>query len=121
MTAFMSDPQVPDPHAVATDDASVSTLPVFDPPPEHVPVLTSLTPNTALAGSQPLGVTVVGENFEPTSVVVAGGEYTWETQYVDAQTLIVTVHPELSVAGTISVFVRNVNAYESGALDFTFT
>ncbi len=116
----MMQQQVPDPHAVATDVNNVFTGPVFAPPPEQTPVLTSLTPNTAVHGAV---TTIVckGSNFTPQSVIVTGNFGVESSgRYVDPTTM--TFVPWTgSQAGVVSVFVQNVNGARSASLNLTLT
>lgn len=112
--------QVPDPHAVVTDINNKPTGSVFAPPASQSPVLTSLTPNTAVHGAL---TTVVckGTGFTPQSVVITGN-YGAESsaRYVDPTTM--TFVPwSGSAAGPITVNVRNVNGALSAPQTLTLT
>lgn len=83
------------------------------------PVLTSLTPNTAVVGDALLDVTVVGDNFSINSVVV--GNVGLRTQFVSPQELIVTIDPTMVTdPQTVPIIVQS-GWYYSDPLDFTFT
>lgn len=117
---FMMKPQVPDPHAVATDNKNVSTVPVFRPDAAQCPVVTSLTPNTAVHNVATL-ITVKGSGFEKGSAIVTGnaGDATSAT-YVDPTTMYFVTRPDSQV-GVAAVYVRNVNGIRSEDANLTFT
>jgi hypothetical protein len=116
----MTQQQIPDPHAVATDNKNVPTFALFTPPPEQTPSLTSLTPNTAVHGA-PTVITIKGARFEPGSKVVTGNFGIESTgRYIDPTTMTFTPWSG-SVAGAITVQVMNVNGAVSNSLTLTLT
>src|SRR3954470_18665003 len=82
------------------------------------PVLLSLDPPSALAGTGSFTLTVNGANF------AAGAQARWNgttrgTQFVDSTKVLVTVlFPDLQTAGTAQVTVTNPGAPASSALQF---
>ena len=83
-------------------DSTKKTLPVTDNP---VPVVTSLSPNSAPAGNHALALTVNGSGFEPTSTVMWNGAPLVST-YVSATALIAAIPtPDLVSAGSAMVKV----------------
>lgn len=88
-TVLLSDPQ----GAALSDDTATGTI-SHDGDAATIPVVTGVVPDTVGLGAYEAEVSVVGRNFEPTSVVtVTGTEVTVvRTAYVDAETLLVTVN-----------------------------
>jgi hypothetical protein len=91
---------------------------------EAAPVVTSLLPSTAAAGSQPLTVTITGTGFTPYSRVITGGTgspFDAEAKYLSATTMTVVIDPRGAVAGTISVAVEDHGVLSNTSVLFTFT
>jgi hypothetical protein len=86
----------------------------------EMPVVTSLSPNTAAIGGADVEMTVAGTGFSEESVIVFnGGDEV--TAYESATALKTTVKPSLAtVEGPVPVAVRNGPAL-SEQLEFTFT
>jgi hypothetical protein len=89
-------------------------------PPNPVPTITSISPNTAPAGSAAVTVTIVGTNFIPATSTVAGSQVNWNatTQTTITPTNITATQIQLTVppaavptllasAGSASVTVYN--------------
>jgi hypothetical protein len=85
-----------------------------------VPTLTSLVPNTAVAGEPSFVVKVVGTGFTPYSVVEVGGTNYAPTTYVSATELRFPIDAKNSVPGVITVKVLEHNIKTAG-VNFTFT
>jgi hypothetical protein len=88
------------------------------------PVVSSLSPNTAAAGSQPLTVTITGTGFTPYSRVISGGSGSpWDSsmKYLSATQLTVVVDPRNAVAGTASIAVEDHGVLSNTTVNFTFT
>ncbi len=86
-----------------------------------VPVLTSLSPNSATAGASSASVSVVGSGFLAGSVVKANG-VARNTTFVDATHLIVDlVSGDLAAAGIVAITVENPapGGGTSNSLNFT--
>ena len=88
--------------------------------PDTPPVVSAVTPNTAVIGGADLTISVTGSNFGDTSVIMFnGGEE--PTTFVSNTELNTIVKP--STAGTPGAFpvaVRN-ESQTSNSVDFTFT
>jgi hypothetical protein len=84
------------------------------------PSITSLAPNTGVAGAGPFTVGVTGMRFTLTSVVEAD-QVAVPTTYVSATQLTAELDPQ--TAGSLSITVRNGGAggEESNAVLFTVT
>jgi hypothetical protein len=84
------------------------------------PSITSLAPNTGVAGAGPFSVGVTGARFIPTSVVEAD-QAAVPTTYVSATQLTAELDPQ--TAGSLSITVRNGGSggEESNAVTFTVT
>lgn len=88
--------------------------------PPAAPVITSLAPNTAVAGVGPaLVVDITGTGFTPWSTVLSGN-YPIPSVYISPTLLRIAQFPKNSVAGTVQVVVidHDVNSAPS---DFVFT
>jgi hypothetical protein len=84
------------------------------------PTITSLAPNTAVAGvGPPLVVDITGTGFTPYSTVLSGN-YPIPSAYVSPTVLRISQWPRNSVAGTVQVVVidHDVNSAPS---NFVFT
>jgi IPT/TIG domain-containing protein len=89
------------------------------------PVVSSISPNTAAAGSQPLVVTITGTGFTAWSTVWSGGSSgsPWDSsaRYVSPTTMTVVVDPRAAVAGTASIAVEDHDLMSNTNINFTFT
>ena len=82
------------------------------------PSLTSLSPNSAAAGSENLWVTVTGTGFVPGAVVFWNGQER-STTFVSATTLKVALpKADLASAATTAVTAKNPNSGVSGSISF---
>jgi hypothetical protein len=87
------------------------------------PTITSLSPNTAVHGAQPLVVTITGTGFTQWSSVVSGGTGSpWDStvKYLSPTQMTIVVDPRPAVAGTASIVVWD-HGVASAASNFTFT
>lgn len=85
------------------------------------PTITSLTPNTAVAGSPgPLSVVVTGTNFTQWTKLQIGGAEALDVQYASPTKMVVLMHPEVSVPGVITVVAWD-HSVSSAASNFTYT
>jgi IPT/TIG domain len=90
-------------------------------PAEPAPTITSLSPNTAVAGSPgPLAVIITGTNFTQWSKVVAGGAEVLSAKYVSPTKMTILMNPQVSVPGVITVYVWDHNV-ASATSNFTYT
>ena len=80
------------------------------------PHIDSITPAAGVVGVEAV-VSVLGSNFEATSVVEIDQVAVGATAFVSATELSLTVTP--AIAGVKSVTVRNANEEESNSVDFT--
>lgn len=88
------------------------------------PVVASISPSTAAAGSQPLMVTITGTGFTPYSRVISGGSGApWDNtaKYLSATTMTVVVDPRGALAGTASIAVEDHGVLSNTTINFTFT
>lgn len=90
------------------------------------PVVTSLSPNTAVSGAAgvPVAVTITGTGFTPYSRLITGGSGSpWDssTKYVDATHLLFVTDPRSAVPGAISVAVEDHGVLSNTNVQFTFT
>jgi hypothetical protein len=89
------------------------------------PVVTSLAPNTAVHGAQPISVIITGTGFTPYSRVISGGGVgsPWDAsaQYLSATQLTFVVDPRGAIAGAISVAVEDHGVLSNTDVVFTFT
>jgi IPT/TIG domain-containing protein len=84
------------------------------------PVLTSITPNTLLAGSTPATIDVFGSGFD-TSCIIYADASPRATFFIDATHLQYTARPDLETSGgTVQISVQG-DSGTSNALPFTFT
>lgn len=88
-------------------------------PPSLTPKLTSLAPNTIMAGSANASVTLTGTKFTAASVVNWNGADV-ATTFVSTTQLTVNVPHSTAVEGTVPVFVKD-GAETSNSLNFTYT
>lgn len=84
------------------------------------PVLTSITPATAVHGAANLTTTATGTGFQPKSILRLAG-VAMPTTYISATTLTAVVPVLTAVAGTPAVTVRNPDGRVSAGQTFTFT
>ena len=83
------------------------------------PTLTSLSPNSALAGGSPFTLSVTGTNFAGGSTVMWGAT-TLATTYGSATSLTASVtSAQLASAGSPKVTVKNSSTASSSAIAFT--
>jgi hypothetical protein len=93
----------------------------YSTPAPPAPTITSLSPNTAVAGSaSPLAVTITGTGFTQWSTVLTGNVETPYVTYFSPTKIVILMDPKRSIAGTISVIVRD-HSVNSAASNFTFT
>lgn len=93
---------------------------VVSPPPNPIPTITNITPNTVTAGSASQALTITGTNFLLTSDPTGGSQVQWNTATqttltptsITATQIQVTVPsvPELASPGTATVTVFNLPA-----------
>jgi hypothetical protein len=84
------------------------------------PVITSLSPNTAVAVTGPdLVVTITGTGFTPWSTVLSGN-FPIPVRYLSATKMEIIQKPRSSVAGIVQVVVID-HGVKSVASNFTFT
>jgi hypothetical protein len=109
------------PRGWITPDEPYNPAPVS---PTDDPTVTSLAPNTAVAGAQnPVWVTITGTKFTPFSTVESGGVYTPYHRYVSPTKMSVLMDAPRSVAGTVTVRVidHGVKSATGVNSNFTFT
>lgn len=84
------------------------------------PVITSLTPSTAVSvtGAE-LVVTILGTGFTRFSTVTSGG-FPIPSKYIDATHISIYQNPRVAVAGTVQVVVSD-HDLNSNASNFVFT
>jgi len=87
------------------------------------PTFTSMSPNTAVHGAQPIVVTLNGTGFTQWSSVVSGGTGSpWDSslKWLSSTQMTMVVDPRPAVAGTASVVVWD-HGVATAPLNFTFT
>jgi hypothetical protein len=85
------------------------------------PVVSSLAPNTAVAGSpSPLSVIVTGTGFTPFTILIVGNIQTPYVQYFSPTKLVLLMDPARSVAGVITVFAVD-HSVQSAPVNFTYS
>jgi len=90
-------------------------------PAEPLPVITSLSPNTAVAGvTTPLVVVVTGTGFTPWTKLIVGGAEALSARYVSATKMTVQLTPAISVPGVITFIAWDHNV-GSAPVNFTYT
>ena len=94
--------------------------PVAGDPAVAAPVITTLTPNTAPAGSPALVVVVTGTGFTPWTTIRTGGVPTDYVRYVSPTEIRLGIDARRSVAGIIDVIATDHNV-DSASKPFTFT
>jgi 6-phosphogluconolactonase (cycloisomerase 2 family) len=98
---------------------SATSLSGSNPPVNSTPTITTMSPNTALAGGATFTLTVNGTNFIASSVVNFGG-IARATTFGNATQLIATIPAAAIVsAGTASVSVTNPGGGASSMVNFT--
>jgi subtilisin family serine protease len=88
-----------------------------------VPVIASLNPSTAVAGTSSLSLTVIGSNFTPGSVVRWNGSPRATTYVMPTQLTATISSADLASAGTpqVTVFTPAPGGGTSNAVTFTVT
>lgn len=85
------------------------------------PTISSLAPNTAVAGSpSPLAVVVTGTNFTPWSTLETGGVSSPYVRYESPTKLTILMDPKRSSAGIVVVKVVD-HGVKSAGTNFTYT
>lgn len=84
------------------------------------PVIESIDPDTAEAGSADLVMTVTGTGFTENSTVLLGAVPLEQASGPTETLLSATVQPSLAVAGPMNVTVNN-GAQASNQMEFIFT
>jgi hypothetical protein len=85
------------------------------------PVISSLAPNTAVAGApSPLSVVVTGTGFTQWTVLIVGNIQTPYVQYVSPTKLVLLMDPARSTPGVITVVAWD-HSVSSAASNFTYT
>jgi hypothetical protein len=85
------------------------------------PVISSLAPNTAVAGSpSPLAVVVTGTGFTPFTTLLTGGVQTPYATYVSATKMTLLMDPQRSTVGVVAVIARD-HSVNSAPVNFTYT
>jgi hypothetical protein len=85
------------------------------------PTITSLSPNTAVAGGpSPLSVTVTGTNFTQWTFLIVGNMQTPYIQVVSSTKIVLLMDPARSTAGVITVVAVD-HSVTSAASNFTYT
>jgi hypothetical protein len=90
-------------------------------PPNPVPTLTSLTPNTAAVGSPTFTLTVNGTNFVPGAVVTWNGSPRQTTFFSASQLFAQIPAEDIATVGTASVTVVNPTPGGGASNTLTFT
>lgn len=88
------------------------------------PVVSSIAPNTAVHGAQPLICLVTGTGFTPGSLVITGGSGSpWDlsSEYISPTQMRVLIDPRASQAGTVSVAVVDHSVMSNTNVLFTIT
>jgi hypothetical protein len=90
--------------------------------PTDDPTISSLAPNTAVAGGivQPLWVTITGSKFTQYSTVETGNVYTPYHKYISPTKMALLMDPGRSVPGVVVVKVIDHGVKSNGS-NFTFT
>ena len=84
------------------------------------PTITSLVPNTAVAGTPDLVVTINGTGFTQWTQILNGGVQNVTAYYVSATKMAMAFEVSSSVAGTVAVIAVD-HGVASAASNFTFT
>ncbi|MCA1419466.1 IPT/TIG domain-containing protein [Bradyrhizobium sp. BRP23] len=88
-------------------------------PPPVPPVLSSLSPDTAVSGDPDFVLSCIGSGFDEGTVIIFG-DYEEPTTLVSATEVTTGVKPSLFAPAIVPVRLRNGTAH-SDPLDFTFT
>jgi IPT/TIG domain len=93
----------------------------YSKPKPAAPTISSLAPNTAVAGSPgPLTVIVTGTGFTQWTKLIVGGAEAQEIQYASPTKMVLSMHPEVSVPGVITVYAWD-HSEASAPSNFTYT
>jgi hypothetical protein len=84
------------------------------------PVITSLTPNTAVAGGVDLAVQINGTGFTQWTQIYNGGIQNVTARYVSPTKMVMAFEVSSSVAGTVAVAAVD-HSVVSATVNFTFT
>jgi hypothetical protein len=85
------------------------------------PTITSLTPNTAVAGSpSPLSVVVTGTNFTQWTFLIVGNMQTPYIQVISPTKIVLLMDPARSTSGVITVVAVD-HSVTSAPVNFTYT
>jgi hypothetical protein len=85
------------------------------------PTITSLAPNTAVAGAPgPLSVVVTGTNYTQWTKLIVGGAEAQNVTYASPTKMVLLMHPEVSVPGIITVIAWD-HSVSSAPSNFTYT
>jgi hypothetical protein len=85
------------------------------------PTLTSISPNSAVAGSGPVTLTATGANFASASVVQVNGANRTTTFVSSTQLTATLTASDTSTPGSLSITVNTPGSGTSGSLTFTVT
>jgi YVTN family beta-propeller protein len=98
-----------------------TSQPVNNQPPPTTPTITTISPNSSVAGGAAFTLTINGTNFVAASMVNFGGAAA-TTTFVNSTQLTADI-PAASIAstGTMSVTVTNPGSGTSNAINFTVT
>jgi len=95
--------------------------PVTGTPAKPAPTISSLAPNTAVAGApSPLAVVVTGTNFTQWTVLIVGNIQTPYIQYFSPTKIVLLMDPARSTPGVITVQAWD-HSVSSTAVNFTYT
>lgn len=93
----------------------------YSKPMPAAPTITSLAPNTAVAGSpSPLAVVVTGTGFTQWSTLETGGVASPYVQYESPTKMTILMDPKRSIAGIVVVKVVD-HGVKSAGTNFTYT
>ena len=93
----------------------------YSKPVPAAPTITSLSPNTAVAGTaSPLSVTVTGTNFTQWTALIVGNIQTPYIQYFSPTKIVLLMDPARSTPGVITVVAWD-HSVSSAASNFTYT
>ena len=102
-------------NGVATSNAV--TLTVTNP----IPVISSISPQSVIVASPSTSVTITGSGFVPTSTVTVNGSPIGATVVSSTQLTVVIPASQLTVAGTLPIFVTNPTPGGGVSNTVTFT
>ena len=123
-----SEVPLPEGHSYLLSESGAELVPPLqsrsDPRPDdwvapEVPVIISLTPNTAVSGDPDLEMMIEGTGFTPDSVIIFAGQDE-PTDYFSATSIGTGVKPSLFAPAICPVTVRNPTGV-SNSVDFEFT